>query len=284
MTATLIDGKLIASQIKAELKAECESLRAKGIVPGLAVVLVGDDPASVYYAESKKKLGAAVGIQVEVIRLPSSATQSEVASEISRLNASAAVHGILLELPLPAGLQKGPLLDRIAPQKDVDGVTTVNRGRLLAGEPTLVPATPLACLEVLQRSGHAVAGKRVCLIGRGETVGKPLSVLLIQRDATVTVCHSKTKDLAATARVAEIVIVAIGRAKAIGADVIPAGAVVVDAGINEVAPGAYVGDVAFDAVRDIASAITPVPGGVGTVTTALLMRNVLTALHLSASR
>ena len=278
MTALLIDGKVIASAIKSELKSQADDLAAKGIVPRLAVLLVGDDPASVYYAESKKKLGAAVGVTVDLERFPAAVSFEQLAERIRSLNADAGVHGILLELPLPKSLPKHALLDLIAPTKDVDGVTTASRGRLLAGERTLVPATPLACLEVLARSGHAVAGKRVCLIGRGETVGKPLSVLLIQRDATLTVCHSKTRDIARAARDAEIVIVAIGRARAISRDVIPQGAVVVDAGINETSPGKYVGDVAFDEVQEIASAITPVPGGVGSVTTALLMRNLLEAI------
>lgn len=279
MSAIIIDGKALAGQIKEEVKAKAESFRKEGIIPKLAVLLVGDDPASVFYARSKVKMGAGIGIDVELIEKPSDTPEGEVLKIIEELNNNPYVHGIMVELPLPKHINKDRVMSHIHYLKDVDAVTPMNRGYLLSGEEKLVPATPLACIEILKRMNIDIVGKRVCIIGRGETVGKPLAIMLIKRHATITVCHTKTKDLPSISKQAEIVIAAAGKANLVTADMIAPGTVVIDAGINEVEPGKYVGDVDFDAVKEIASYITPVPGGVGSMTTTLMMNNVLTAIE-----
>ncbi|ABZ84446.1 tetrahydrofolate dehydrogenase/cyclohydrolase bifunctional protein [Heliomicrobium modesticaldum Ice1] len=280
MTAQYIDGKAIAAQLRAEIKAEVASLREQGIVPKLAVILVGDDPASVVYARSKEKAAANLGIAFELFTLPGDTTEAALLALIERLNADAAVHGIMVELPLPKQISKEKVLEAIHPLKDVDGVHPLNRGYLMAGQPGLVPATPMSCMELLARSGVELAGKRVVIIGRGETVGKPLFFLLLRRNATVTVCHTRTKDLAAEVRRAEIVIAAAGKAGLVTGEMIAPDAVVIDAGINEGEDGNIVGDVKTAEAAERASLISPVPGGVGACTTALLFRNVLFGLKL----
>ncbi|MBM7865419.1 bifunctional 5,10-methylene-tetrahydrofolate dehydrogenase/5,10-methylene-tetrahydrofolate cyclohydrolase [Heliobacterium gestii] len=280
MTAQYIDGKAIAAQLRAEIKTEVSALQEKGIVPKLAVILAGDDPASVVYARSKEKAAANLGIAFELFTLPGDTAEADLLALIDRLNADAGVHGIMVELPLPKQIAKEKVMEAIHPLKDVDGVHPLNRGYLMAGQPGLVPATPMSCIELLERSGIELSGKRVVIIGRGETVGKPLFFLLLQRNATVTVCHTRTKDLAAEVRRAEIVIAAAGKAGLVTGEMIAPGAVVIDAGINEGADGNIVGDVKTEEAAERASLISPVPGGVGACTTALLFRNVLLGLKL----
>jgi len=248
----------------------------------LAVVLVGDDEASRVYAQSKEKVGEKMGIKVELHVYPASTTEAEVLQLVDKLNADKNVHGILVELPLPKTIQKENVMNRIDPKKDVDGVHPVNRGYLLGGQEhlALVPATPLACIELIQRSGLDLKGKRVTLVGRGDTVGRPLASLLIKRDATITVCHTKTVDLANTVKAAEIVVAAAGFPKLVKADMLAPGQTVIDAGINQLPDGNLCGDVDTEPASQIVRAITPVPGGVGSLTTTVIMQNLLKAVEL----
>ncbi len=281
MAAQIIKGKPIADEIRAEVTKEVESLKAKGIEPRLNVLLVGDDPASVVYARSKEKVGAKLGITVDLTVKPADTSEDEVLSIIDEWNGDDKVHGILVELPLPKHISKDKVMRKILPEKDVDGITPVNRGYLLGGQEdlALVPATPMSCIELMERAGVTIRGKRVVLVGRGDTVGRPLMCLLLKRDATITVCHTKTVDLPSVTREAEILVAAAGRAGLVTKDMVSPGTVVIDAGINQVGDS-IVGDVDFEAVKEVASAITPVPGGVGSLTTTIIMRNVLKAIKL----
>jgi methylenetetrahydrofolate dehydrogenase (NADP+)/methenyltetrahydrofolate cyclohydrolase len=278
--ATIIDGKKIAGSIREEVKAEVAQLREQGLAPKLHVILVGDDPASVVYARAKEKACKNVGIEFELTVLPATTPEDDVVALIKRLNDDASVHGIMIELPLPKGMSKQRVLETVSPLKDVDGVHPINRGYILSNSEGLFPATPQSCIEIMLRSGIEIAGKEVVLVGRGETVGKPLVFMLINQNATVTVCHTKTKDLGAHTRQAEILVVAAGRAGMITADMVKPGAVVVDAGINEKAGGGICGDVDYENVEKVAGAITPVPGGVGSLTTVLIQKNLLKAIKL----
>jgi len=280
--AEIIKGAPIANQIREELIAEVEKLGSQGVTPRLSVVLVGDDPGSVWYAKSKIKVGEKVGVTVDLTEFPADTPEDDVVSHIRGLNDNDSVHGILVELPLPKHIDKARVMNTILPGKDVDGVTAVNRGYILGGQEdrALVPATPLSCIELIERSGISLRGKRVTLVGRGDTVGRPLALLCIKRDATITVCHTKTADLAAECRRAQILIAAAGSASLVTADMVSPGTVVIDAGINETADG-FVGDVDFEAVKDKVQAITPVPGGVGSLTTTIIMANTITALKRS---
>jgi len=284
MAAEIIKGGPIAEEIRAELRQEVEALKAKGIVPKLSVVLVGDDPGSVWYARNKVKTGEKVGVVVEVHELDKETPEADVVALVEKLNADPDVHGILVELPLPKHIDKAKVMNAIDPVKDVDGVTAVNRGYLLGGQEdlALIPATPLSCIELIQRAGVELRGKRVTLVGRGDTVGRPLAMLLIQRgrDATVTVCHTKTADLAAECRRAEILVAAAGARHLIKKDMVSPGTVVIDAGINELEDGSITGDVDFEEVKEVAAAITPVPGGVGSLTTTIILGNTIKALKL----
>ncbi len=284
MAAEIIKGGPIAEEIRAELRQEVEALKAKGITPKLSVVLVGDDPGSVWYARNKVKTGEKVGVVVEVHELDKETPEAEVVALVEKLNADPDVHGILVELPLPKHIDKAKVMNAIEPIKDVDGVTAVNRGYLLGGQEdlALIPATPLSCIELIQRAGVELRGKRVTLVGRGDTVGRPLAMLLIQRgrDATVTVCHTKTADLAAECRRAEILVAAAGARHLIKKDMVSPGTIVIDAGINELEDGSITGDVDFEAVKEVAAAITPVPGGVGSLTTTIILGNTIKALKL----
>lgn len=280
MAATIIDGKKVAAEIREEVKAEVAELRGKGLAPKLAVILVGDDPASVVYARSKEKSCSNVGIDFELFNLPGSASEDEVLGLIARLNGDDSVHGIMIELPLPKHLNKQKILEAVDPKKDVDGVHPINRGYILSGGEGLFPATPQSCIEIMLRTGIEIKGKNAVIVGRGETVGKPLIFMMLNQNATVTVCHTKTADLAYHTRQADILIAAVGKAKMIKADMIKPGAVVVDAGINEIEGGGICGDVDFENAKEVAGAITPVPGGVGSLTTVLIQKNVLKAMKL----
>ncbi|MGO0122718.1 bifunctional 5,10-methylenetetrahydrofolate dehydrogenase/5,10-methenyltetrahydrofolate cyclohydrolase [Desulfothermobacter acidiphilus] len=281
--AVLLAGKEIAAQIREEVRVKVEEYRARGIIPQLVAMLVGDNPASVLYAQAKEKAMQKVGILYRLVHLSSTASQKEVEDKLGELSAAPEVHGILLELPLPGHLDRDSLLAKLSPCKDVDGLTYENQGRLLAGTEGLFPATPQSCLAILEHHGLSVAGRRVVVVGRGATVGRPLLPLLLQRDATVTVCHSRTRDLAYHTRQAEVLIVAVGRPRFITGDMVSPGAVVVDAGINQTEAGTC-GDVDFDSVAPVAAYLTPVPGGVGSLTTAIIMQNLLRALSLQGYR
>jgi len=277
--AQLLDGKAVAKVLKEEIRVEIAQWKDKGVQPKLAVILVGDDPASVVYARSKQRVCEGIGMAFELFTMPGDTPEADILEKIDVLNKDKAVHGIMIELPLPKGISKNNVMAAVRPDKDVDGVHPINRGYILSGQDGLFPATPLSCIELLLRSGIKIAGKHVVLVGRGETVGKPLVFLILKHDATVTICHSKTPDLGAFTRQADILIAAVGRAKMIKKDMVKPGAIVVDAGINEI-PGGICGDVDFEAVQEVASLISPVPGGVGSLTTALVMRNVLKGIVL----
>ena len=288
MTARLLDGKVMARLIRDEVATEAADLLARGIQPGLAVVLVGEDPASQVYVRSKGKACEEAGMHSETIRLPGETSEAELLAVIDRLNADPKIHGMLVQLPLPKTINSEAVLRRIDPAKDVDGFHPVNVGKLVIGDPTAFkPATPYGVQEMLIRSGIETKGLHAVVVGRSNIVGRPMANLLIQDgpggNATVTVCHSRSRDLPAITRSADLLVVAIGRPNFVTADMVKPGAVVVDVGINRVddpsAPKGYriVGDVEFDAVAEVASAITPVPGGVGQMTIALLLKNTLQA-------
>jgi methylenetetrahydrofolate dehydrogenase (NADP+)/methenyltetrahydrofolate cyclohydrolase len=285
MAAKIIKGAPIAEEIRGELSAEIGRLKAKGFTPKLSVVLVGDDPGSVWYARNKVTTGEKLGAVVEVHELATDTPEAEVVALVKKLNADAAVHGILVELPLPGHIHKANVMNAIAPAKDVDGVTAEQRGYVLGDMEALalVPATPLACIELINRAGVEIKGKRVTLIGRGDTVGRPLAMLLLSkgRDATVTVCHSRTVDLPGVCREADILIAAAGAGAdhLVKKDAVKPGAIVIDAAINETADGSITGDVEPSAA-EVAGVITPVPGGVGSLTTTIIIGNTVKALKL----
>ncbi len=274
MSARIIDGKAIAAQIREEVRRDVDALRAAGREVTLAVVLVGDDPASAVYVRNKKKTCEAVGIRSLSFELPADASNGEVLSLIRELNGRQDVDGILVQLPLPAQIDEKQVIYAIDPAKDVDGFHPVNVGLLAIGEPRVVSCTPAGVVELLLRSGIEIEGKEAVIIGRSNIVGKPLAQLLLKRNATVTVAHSRTADLRSVTKRADILVAAVGRSGMITAEYIKEGAAVIDVGINRDAEsGKLSGDVDFEGAREIASAITPVPGGVGPMTIAMLMRN-----------
>lgn len=273
----ILDGKAVAQAVRAEVAARVRSLRARGVVPGLAVVLVGDDPASQVYVRNKDKAAAEAGFAVRTVRRPAELGQDELLALVEELNRDRGVHGVLVQLPLPKGLLAEPVLARLDPAKDVDGLTAHNVAALWRGEDGLVPCTPAGCIELLDRHGIELAGKRAVVIGRSQLVGKPLAALLLARNATVTIAHSRSRDLAAVAREAEILVAAVGRPKLVRASWVRPGAIVVDVGINRLEDGRLCGDVDFHEVLPVAGAITPVPGGVGPMTIAMLLANTARA-------
>jgi methylenetetrahydrofolate dehydrogenase (NADP+) / methenyltetrahydrofolate cyclohydrolase len=275
--AKILDGKAIAAQIRSEVTAGVAELRERGVLVRLDVVLVGEDPASATYVRMKQKDCAEVGIESKAHRFRESVSQEELVTLVEKLNAEAAVSGFFIQLPLPAGLDPLPLISGIDPAKDVDGLSPSSAGRLAVGLPSLLPCTPHGVIQMLQRSGIEPAGKEAVVIGRSNLVGKPLAQLLLRENATVTVCHSRTNDLAEVARRAEILIVAAGRREMVGAEYVREGAVVVDVGIHRRDEGGLVGDVRFDEAEPKASWITPVPGGVGPMTRAMLLYNAVRA-------
>ena len=281
MAAELIKGLPIAKVIREEIVEKVKALKAKGVQPKLAVLLAGDDPASVWYAESKVKIGDKLGIEVDLQKMAGDVSEETVLEQVLGWNDDPNVHGILVELPLPGHITKEKILEAVKPNKDVDGVTPANRGYLMGGQEhlALVPATPLACIALAERAGIELSGKKVTCVGRGDTVGRPLASLLIKRNATITVCHTRTVDLPGECKNGEIVFAAAGFAGLVKKDMITPGAVVIDAGVNEVEEGKYVGDCEPD-VAEVAGALTPVPGGVGSLTTTIIMENVLKAIGL----
>ncbi len=287
MTARLIDGKALAEKHRAHIAAEVARLRRVGLTPGLAVVLVGEDPASQVYVKNKIAACEKVGMASFLHRLPASTPQTELLALIERLNADPTVHGILVQLPLPLQIDDKLVIEAIAPGKDVDGFHAENVGALMLGTPRFVSCTPAGCMAMLHELGLSnLRGKHAVVVGRSNIVGKPMALLLLQAHATVTICHSGTADLAAVTRQADVLVAAVGRPRLITAEMVKPGAIVIDVGINRLPPeqgGGLVGDVDFEAVREIASAITPVPGGVGPMTITMLLANTLRAAEMSRS-
>lgn len=282
MSATIIDGKEVAARVRTEVKREVEELRERtGRAPGLATILVGDDPASEVYVRNKRKACAEAGIADHHQHLATDASQEDVARVIEECNHDSEVSGILLQLPVPKGLNGKELTALISPDKDVDGLTHGSAGRLMQGAPGLRPCTPLGIVELLDAYSVPLEGAEAVVVGRSDLVGKPVAFLLLERNATVTMCHSRTRDLPAVCSRADVLVAAIGRAEMIGADYVKPGAAVIDVGINRTEAGLR-GDVQFDAVVDRAGLITPVPGGVGPMTIAMLLRNTVTAAKLAA--
>ena len=276
MAATMIDGRAVAKAFKEEIAEKTAQMIAGGIQPHLAVVLVGENPASQVYVRNKENGCIKAGIRSTVIRLDEGCTQEELEKTVSSLNEDASVHGILVQLPLPRHLDEARVLRLIDPDKDVDGFHAMNSGRLMNGQPGFVPCTPLGVMKLLESYGIDPAGKHAVVIGRSNIVGKPMAMLLLQANATVTVCHSRTQNLKEITKQADILVAAVGRANFVTADMVKPGAVVIDVGINRV-DGKIVGDVDYDAVSEVAGYITPVPGGVGQMTIAMLLSNTLDA-------
>ena len=274
----ILEGKVVAAKVLAEVKAGVAALSARtGVQPTLAVVLVGEDPASQIYVRNKKRAADDVGIASRDFLFPAGCSQAELSETIRRINADPSVHGILLQLPLPKGLDENEAVNAITPAKDADGLHPVSLGNLLAGKPSMVPCTPAGCLEILDHYGIALEGAEAVVVGRSRLVGKPLAQLLLARNATVTMCHTRTRDLAGHCRRADILCVAAGKPRFITGDMVKEGAVVIDVGVNRLDTGKLAGDVDFDSASKRARAITPVPGGVGLLTVAMLMKNTLLA-------
>jgi methylenetetrahydrofolate dehydrogenase (NADP+) / methenyltetrahydrofolate cyclohydrolase len=274
LSAKIIDGAALAQQVRADAAARAVAL---GIRPGLAVILVGDDPASAVYVRNKVKACEAAGFLSVLERHDAAMTQGQLLARIAALNADAAIHGILVQMPLPKHLDAQAVIEAIAPAKDVDGFSVASAGQLMSGLPGLRPATPCGCMKLIESTGIPIKGKHAVVIGRSNTVGKPMALMLLQAHATVTVCHSATADLAAHTHAADIVVAAVGRRGTLTAEMIKPGAIVIDVGINRRDDGKLCGDVEFDTVREVAGWITPVPGGVGPMTIAMLLMNTLEA-------
>lgn len=277
MSANIIDGKSISNAIREEIKQETAALREKGIQPGLSVVLVGEDPASQVYVRNKAKACEDLGFYSEVHRLPAETSQAELLALIERLNGEQAINGILVQLPLPKHIEEKAVIDAISVDKDVDGFHPISVGNLMIGDDSLLPCTPAGVIELLKRSGVSPAGKRAVVIGRSNIVGKPVTMLLLRENATVTIAHSRTPDLPEMAREADILVAAVGVPKLVKRDWVKPGAAVIDVGINRQEDGKLCGDVDYDDVLPVAGWITPVPGGVGPMTITMLMKNTLKA-------
>jgi len=275
LTAKLIKGPEVAAAIREEIVAELAGLKEKtGMVPGLAVILLGEDPASKAYVGNKEKTSKQLGFYSEVHRLPAETSEDELLSMIDRLNRDDKINGILVQLPLPDHIEEKAVIDAIAVEKDVDGFHPINVGKLMIGEESYIPCTPHGCLKMLEFINYDLKGKNAVVVGRSNIVGKPVAILLLQQHATVTICHSRTRDLKAVCREADVLIVAVGKPEMITGEMVKPGAVVIDVGINRV-DDKLVGDVHFDSAAEVASYITPVPGGVGPMTITMLMLNTL---------
>lgn len=277
MAAQLLDGKSLAAAIRTDLKRKVQALVQRGVRPGLAVILAGDDAASRVYVKNKTLAAGEIGVHSEQHLFPREVTEADLLAKIQSLNDNPAVHSILVQLPLPKHIDSARVLEAVAPSKDVDGFHEVNLGALLAGRPGVVPCTPAGVMRLLESSKIPVSGRHAVVIGRSNIVGKPVALLLLQKDATVTLCHSKSQDLKAITRQADILVAAIGRAKLVGAEMVKPGACVIDVGVNRLPDGKLAGDVDFEAVKQIAGWITPVPGGVGPMTIAMLLENCVRA-------
>ena len=278
--AKIIDGKAVSASVKEAVAKEAAALKEKGILVGLAVVIVGNDPASRVYVNNKKKACAACGIESYEYALPEETTEEELLALVEKLNGDPAVNGILVQLPLPLQIDEHRIIEAISPKKDVDAFHAVNVGKIMIGDFDFLPCTPSGCMDLIDSTGVPVEGKRCVVIGRSNIVGKPMAMLLLHRNGTVTICHSKTKNLKEICREADILVAAVGRPNFVTADMVKEGAVVIDVGMNRLENGKLCGDVDFEGVSKVAGWITPVPGGVGPMTIATLMRNTLTAAKL----
>src|SRR5438067_4582360 len=281
MAARILDGKSLAAQVRTAVKREVEALAQRGIRPGLAVVLAGDDPGSRVYVKNKVRACEETGVRSELYELPSSVSEEALIDRVLALNDDPDVHGILVQLPLPKQIDAQRVLETVSPAKDVDCFHAVNLGALFAGTPRMLPCTPAGVLRLLEHGGIPIAGSHAVVIGRSNVVGKPLALLLLQKDATVTICHSKTHDLENVARSADILVAAVGRAKLVTGRMVKPGACVIDVGVNRLRDGSLAGDVDFASAAEVAGAITPVPGGVGPMTIAMLLENCLRAAGAS---
>lgn len=279
--AQRIDGKEVSGVLRKKLQMQVEALKAQGTTPGLAVVIVGDDPASHIYVNHKKKACQELGMLSEEYALPQLTTQEELLDLVRELNGRKDIHGILVQLPLPAHLDEKPVIEAISPHKDVDAFHPQNVGRMMIGESRFVPCTPAGILELIDSTGMDITGKECVVIGRSNIVGKPMALLMLHRNATVTICHSRTRELARITRRADILIAAVGKANFVGADMVKPGALVIDVGMNRDVDSRLCGDVDFAAVEPVAGWITPVPGGVGPMTIAMLMQNTIAAATLA---
>lgn len=279
--ANIINGKEISAKIRCEIAAEVEEMKKRGIHPGLAVVIVGEDPASKVYVRNKKRACEDAGIYSEEYALPENTTEAELLALIDKLNADSKIHGILVQLPLPKHLNDKTVIEHIDPKKDVDAFSEVNVGKIMLGDYNFLPCTPAGVMELLRESGIDPSGKECVIVGRSNIVGKPQAMLMLHANATVTVCHSRTRDLAEVTRRADILVAALGKANFITADMVKEGAVVIDVGINRLDDGKLCGDVDFAAVEPKASYITPVPGGVGPMTITMLLKNTLKAAEIA---
>ncbi len=277
MTATIISGKQVSEEIRGSIAGEVKELASKGVVPGLAVVLVGEDPASQVYVRNKEKACHDLGYYSEVHRLPAETPQADLLALVDKLNNQDSIDGILVQLPLPGHIDEKAVINAIAVNKDVDGFHPVNVGNLVIGDDSLLPCTPAGVIELIKRAGISLSGKHAVVIGRSNIVGKPVSLLLQRENATVTMCHSRTANMPEIARQADVLVVAIGRANYIDASYVKPGAVVIDVGMNRLDNGKLAGDVDFESVKEVSGPITPVPGGVGPMTITMLMQNTLIA-------
>lgn len=280
MKAQRIDGKAISDQIKEEAALEAQKLQRQGITPCLAVVLVGNDPASMVYVNNKKKACEKVGILSRSYELPEDTEEKDLLALVEQLNMDNSVHGVLVQLPLPPQIDEEKVILAVDPKKDVDCFHPLNVGLLHTGQKGFLPCTPAGVLELIERSGHTIEGKRCVVIGRSHNVGKPTAMLLLQKNGTVTICHSKTKDLKGICKEADILVSAVGKLHTVTKDMVKEGAVVIDVGMNRNENGKLCGDVDFDDVCEVAGAVSPVPGGVGLMTVAMLMKNCITAVKL----
>ena len=277
MTAKIIDGKSIAQEVRAEWKVRADALKARGVTPGLAVIIVGEDPASKVYVANKVKACAELGLHSEHIVMPADTSEAALLAKIKELNEDKKIHGILVQLPVPKHIASDKVLNAISPDKDVDGFHPMNVGALVTGNMRFAPCTPFGAMKLLEKCGVSVEGKHAVVVGRSNIVGKPMALLLLQANATVTICTSKTRDLAKFTRDADILVVATGKPKMITGDMIKPGAAVIDVGINRMPDGKLCGDVDFDSAKEVAGWITPVPGGVGPMTITMLVANTVRA-------
>ena len=275
MTAQLIDGNALSRQLRTQVSERVAALKARGLIPGLAVILVGDNPASQVYVRNKVKACEDTGMHSVLERYDAAMTESELLARVEALNQDPSIHGILVQLPLPRHIDAHKVIEAISPAKDVDGFHVASAGALMVGQPGFWPCTPYGCMKMLESIGYELRGKHAVVIGRSNIVGKPMAIMLLQQDATVTICHSRTPDLKAQTLQADVIVAAVGRRKVLTADMVKPGAVVIDVGMNRDDEGKLCGDVDFDGVREVAGWITPVPGGVGPMTITMLMVNTL---------
>ena len=282
MTAQIIDGKALAAQIRTEVTQRVAAIKAQGVTPGLAVILVGDNPASQVYVRNKVKACSDCGMHSVLEKYDATMSEAALLERVHALNADPAIHGILVQLPLPAHIDAQKVIETISPAKDVDGFHIASAGALMTGMPGFWPCTPYGCMKMLESIGYKLRGKHAVVIGRSNIVGKPMALMLLAQDATVTICHSRTPDLAAITRQADVIVAAVGKRNVLTADMVKPGAVVLDVGMNRNDEGQLCGDVDFDGVKNVASYITPVPGGVGPMTRAMLLVNTLEAAERAA--